>query len=153
MASDPLVVHEAVDRLIEEARGWPSVSVARLDDHVVQLRVGRGTLGRLHPDGLVEIPFPRVVGDRLVAAGRAERHHALPDSGWVELRLASPDDVESVSELLRLALQARLVRQSEAPLRGVLGAVSDAPRIVEEKVDESVAESFPASDPPARGRE
>jgi hypothetical protein len=31
--------------------------------------------------------------------------------------------------------------------------VSDAPRIVEEKVDESVAESFPASDPPARGRE
>ena len=153
MASDPIVVHEAVDRLIEEAGGWTGVSVARLDDQVIQLRLGRGTLGRIHPDGLVEIPFPRAVGERLVSAGRAERHHALPDSGWVELRLETPGDVPAVSELLRLALQARLVRQSSDSSNAGIGPVSDVKRIVDEKVDESGAESFPASDPPARGRE
>jgi len=37
-----------------------------------------------------------------MAAGRAERHHILPDSGWVTVRIQSDDDVKVVIELFRL---------------------------------------------------
>jgi hypothetical protein len=37
-----------------------------------------------------------------VAAGRAERHHILPDSGWVSVRIRGEDDVRAVIELVRL---------------------------------------------------
>jgi len=37
-----------------------------------------------------------------VAAGRAEHHHILPDSGWVSVRIRGDDDVRVVVELFRL---------------------------------------------------
>ena len=45
------------------------------------------------------------VRDELIAAGRAEVHHALPDSGWVTRRVHGPEDVEAVVELFRLAYE------------------------------------------------
>lgn len=145
MGSDPQIVHEAIDRVIAVAITWPGVAAAS-SPGVTQITFGRGLLARLHADGLVEIPFPRPVGEKLVAVGRAERHHALPDSGWVDVRLAATADVDRVTELLRLAYEARQP-QAAGPL-GV-ASPSEVARHVEWHIDESVDESFPASDPPA----
>jgi Family of unknown function (DUF5519) len=41
----------------------------------------------VHGDALVDIPFTKKVREELVVAGRAERHHILPESGWVSVWL------------------------------------------------------------------
>ncbi len=41
----------------------------------------------MHGDHLVDIPFPKIVRDELVACGRAVPHHILPQSGWVSIHL------------------------------------------------------------------
>ena len=34
---------------------------------------------------LVDIPFPKKARNEWLTAGRAERHHILPDSGWISI--------------------------------------------------------------------
>jgi len=66
----------------------------------VEFRLGRRELGHLHGDRLADLPFPRKVHDELIAAGRARRHHWLPDSGWVSRPI---DDEDAVIALFRLS--------------------------------------------------
>ena len=54
----------------------------------------------MHTDRLVDIPFPKKVRDVLVASGRAEPHHILPESGWASIHLNQTSDVERAIELL-----------------------------------------------------
>jgi hypothetical protein len=65
-----------------------------------EYRLGRREIGHVHADHLVDIPFPKRVRDVLVAAGRAEPHHILPESGWVSIHLNQASDVERAIELL-----------------------------------------------------
>ena len=146
MGSDPQIVQEAASGVIARAVSWLGVRSDVSTPGVIQLLIGRGVLARFHDDGLVEIPFPRPVGEKLVASGRAERHHALPDSGWVEVRLSATADVERVTELLRLAYEARRPQGAGPPGGGV---PPDVAQHIEWHIDESGKESFPASDPPA----
>jgi len=57
----------------------------------------------VHPDHLVDIPFPKNIRDELVAAGRVEPHHVLPQSGWVSIYLRDASDIERAIELLHLS--------------------------------------------------
>ena len=41
----------------------------------------------------------------MVAAGKAERHHILPESGWVSMYLRQVSDVERAIELLRFSFE------------------------------------------------
>jgi hypothetical protein len=63
--------------------------------------LGKREIGHLHGDGLADIPFPTRVRNELVAAGRAQPHHVLPDSGWVSVYLREPADVENALQLFR----------------------------------------------------
>lgn len=65
-----------------------------------EYRLGRREIGHVHADHLVDIPFPKKVRDELVATGRAEPHHILPESGWVSIHLNQASDVERAIELL-----------------------------------------------------
>lgn len=62
---------------------------------------GKREIGHIHVDSLVDIPFPRKVRDEVVAAGRAEPHHILPDSGWISFYLREPADVERAIALFQ----------------------------------------------------
>jgi hypothetical protein len=53
----------------------------------------------------VDIPFPKAIRDELVAAGRAEAHHILPQSGWVSIYLRDPADLERAIELLHCSFE------------------------------------------------
>ena len=68
-----------------------------------QYNLGNREIGHVHGDSLVDIPFPKKVRDELIAAGRAEPHHILPESGWVSIFLRQADDVDRAIELLRLS--------------------------------------------------
>ncbi len=72
-----------------------------------RVRVGRRELGHLHGGRLADLPFPVRVRERLVAEGKAQPHHILPDSGWVSVRISTDDDVRCVVELFRMNYDRR----------------------------------------------
>lgn len=76
-----------------------------------EYRLARREIGHLHGDHLVDIPFPMAIRDELVAAGRAEAHHILPQSGWVSIYLKQPADVDRAIELLRYSFEIAKKRE------------------------------------------
>jgi hypothetical protein len=76
----------------------------------VEFRVGRRELGHLHRS-FADLPFPRRVRDELIAAGRARRHHVLPDSGWVTVPMQTASQVANVIDLFRQNYQRAVGRR------------------------------------------
>ncbi len=117
------------DRIVDEVASWPGVTVCAHRFGGRELRLGRRELGHVHGDAVADLPFTRVERDELLAAGRAERHHWLPQSGWVTRRLDGPGDVEAALELFRLsyarataAQQRRAASATRRPASGPSGA-------------------------------
>jgi hypothetical protein len=98
-------------RITEAAREWAQVEIKPHRYGGLEFRLGRRELGHIHGDRLLDIPFPKSVRDELVAAGDAEPHHVLPDSGWVSVFLRREEDVPRAIRLLErsfsLAVAAR----------------------------------------------
>src|ERR671923_2938786 len=90
------------ERIASEVLSWPQVSSAPHRFGGVEFRLGRVELGHLHGDRLADLPFPRKVRDDLVAAGRVQPHHVLPDSGWVSRRIRHDEDAAKVTALFRM---------------------------------------------------
>ena len=80
---------------------WPGVEAVPHRFGGIEYRFGRKEMGHVHGDGLADLPLPRRLHDEVIAAGRAEPHHVLPETGWVSCWLKGPADVENVIELLR----------------------------------------------------
>src|SRR5207237_10031063 len=95
------------ERIVAEVSSWTGVTVHPHRFGGVEFRVGRRELGHLHGGRLADLPFPVRVRERLVAEGKAQPHHILPDSGWVSVRIRTDDDVRRVVELFRLNYDRR----------------------------------------------
>jgi hypothetical protein len=67
----------------------------------VEYRLGERELGHIHGDSLLDIPFPVKVRDEVVAAGLAQPHHMLADSGWISFYLKESSDIPRAIALLR----------------------------------------------------
>ncbi len=94
---------------------WPGTQALPHRFGGVEFRLGeRREIGHIHGDTLVDIPFPRRVRDELVADGRAQPHHVLPDTGWVSFYLRDPGDVERAIELLRISYDLAARQQARA---------------------------------------
>jgi Family of unknown function (DUF5519) len=91
-----------LDRIRGELLSWPGVSEEPHRFGGVEFRVDGHEIGHLHGERLADLPFPRRVRDALVAAGRARRHHVLPDTGWVSVPLHTEADAGAVIELFRM---------------------------------------------------
>lgn len=89
-------------QIAREVVSWNGVVAAPHRFGGLEFRVGRRELGHLHGSRLADLPFPVSIRKQLVAAGRAERHHILPDSGWVSIHIRGEDDMRVVIELFRL---------------------------------------------------
>ena len=79
---------------------WAGVTVAPHRFGGVEYVIGRREIGHIHGDQLVDIPFPKKVRDEIIAAGRAQPHHILPETGWVSFYLRDENDVEQAVTLL-----------------------------------------------------
>ena len=88
-------------RISEEVTSWPGVTAQPHRFGGVEYRIGRREVGHIHGDQLVDIPFPKKVRDEIVAAGRAQPHHILPETGWISFYLRHESDVEQAIALLR----------------------------------------------------
>jgi len=84
---------------------WPGVTAHPHRFGGTEYRLGARELGHIHGDHMVDIPFPKRVRDEVVAAGLAEAHHILPDSGWISLYLREVADIERAVGLFRRSFE------------------------------------------------
>ena len=89
-------------RIAHEVGSWDGVTVSSHRFGGVEFKVGRRELGHVHGDRLADLPFPIAIRRELVASGRAEPHHILPQSGWVSVWLRHDEDADVAIELFRL---------------------------------------------------
>ena len=93
-------VKGAQERITKAVTLWPGVTVQPHRFGGVEYVIGKREVGHIHGDHMVDIPFPKKVRDEIVAAGRAQPHHILPETGWVSFYLRQEVDVEQAIALL-----------------------------------------------------
>lgn len=94
-------VKGAQARITQAVAGWEGVSVQPHRFGGVEYVIGKREVGHIHGDHMVDIPFPKKARDEIVAAGRAQPHHLLPETGWVSFYLRQESDVEQAIALLQ----------------------------------------------------
>jgi len=77
--------------------------------------IGKREIGHIHGDWLVDIPLPTRVRDGVIAAGKAQAHHLLSESGWISKYLREPKDVDEAIELFRLSYDIAAKQKGIAP--------------------------------------
>ncbi len=111
----------AGEAIREAVISWPGVVAVPHRFGGTEYRFGRKEMGHVHGDRLADLPLPRKLRDEVIAAGRAQPHHVLPETGWVSCWISSPDDAAGVIELLRLQYErysAAAARTPKAPAGG-----------------------------------
>ena len=103
----------AQTRVTDAVTSWPGVTVQTHRFGGVEYGIGKREIGHIHGDHLVDIPFPKKVRDAIVAAGRAQPHHILPDTGWVSFYLRQESDVEQAIALLRESYEIAIKQKSK----------------------------------------
>jgi Family of unknown function (DUF5519) len=116
---------EHLEKLEAEVSVWPNISVHPHRFGGREFRFQDAELGHTHQGGVIDIPFPRLVRDALLAEGLAEEHPWVPNSGWVSFRIRSGQDLKHALWLLRLSL-----------VRYLLKAASDPHKLLEEESEQ-----------------
>ena len=94
-------VKGAQDLITAAVTSWQDVTVQPHRFGGVEYGIGKREIGHIHGDTLVDIPFPKKVRDEIVATGRAQPHHILPETGWVSFYIRQEADVEKAIALLK----------------------------------------------------
>lgn len=110
VASDP-------GDLVRTVGGWEGVTRHPHRFGGEEFRLGTAEIGHVHPGGVVDIPFPVAIRERLVARGLAELHHVLPESGWTTVRLGR-QGLKAALDLLRLSHLRHWARQARGTAEG-----------------------------------
>jgi luciferase-like monooxygenase len=98
-----MTVRNAQDRIVTEVSRWEGVEVSPHRFGGKEFRVGKRELGHMHGDQWADIVFPMAVRKGLIADGRTEPHHILPDSGWTTFRISEEGDVAHAIDLFRIS--------------------------------------------------
>jgi hypothetical protein len=89
-------------RLIhDEVSSWPGVTALPHRFGGIEYLYGKKEMGHVHGDRLADLPVPRRMHDDLIAAGRAQPHHVLPETGWISIWIDGPQDAPAVIEIFR----------------------------------------------------
>jgi predicted DNA-binding protein (MmcQ/YjbR family) len=106
-------VQSAQTAITKAALSWEGVTTAPHRFGGVEYMIGKREIGHIHGNHMVDIPFPKQVRDEIVAAGRAQPHHILPETGWVSFYLRQEDDVEKAIALLHESYQIAQKQKSK----------------------------------------
>ena len=105
-------VKGAQAEITRQVASWVGVTVAPHRFGGVEYAIGTREIGHIHGDHMVDIPFPSKVRGEIVAAGRAQPHHLLPETGWVSFYLRQEADVENAVALLRESYEIAQIQKS-----------------------------------------
>ncbi|MBW8875271.1 MAG: DUF5519 family protein [Acidobacteria bacterium] len=107
-----MAVPGAREQIEAAVLAWPGVVAQPHRFGGTEFVLGKREVGHIHGDRLLDIAFPKPVRDEVVAAGLAEPHHILPDSGWVSFHIRKEEDVDAAVALLRRSYE--LAREQQA---------------------------------------
>jgi hypothetical protein len=102
----------AGQQIKEAVSSWPGVSAVPHRFGGTEYMYGKKEMGHVHGDRLADLPLPRRLRDELIASGRAQPHHILPETGWVSVWIERPEDATSVIELFRMQYDRYSVKGS-----------------------------------------
>ena len=106
-------VKGAQEKITQAVIAWAGMATAPHRFGGVEYVLGTREIGHIHGDHMVDIPFPKKVRDEIVAAGRAQPHHILPETGWVSFYLRQEVDVEQAIALLHESYQIAQKQKSK----------------------------------------
>lgn len=92
---------EGTANFFDEIGRWPGVTTGDNGRMGVEFRYGKIELGHMHGRHVAHMPMPKRLRDELIAAGQATPHPVMPDSGWVQLIIATLTDEKKTIELFR----------------------------------------------------
>ena len=95
-------MNSAGELIREAVTSWPGVVAKRHRFGGTEYLYGKKEMGHVHGDRLADLPMPRKLHDELIASGRAQPHHVLPETGWISVWIESPREAEDVIELFRM---------------------------------------------------
>lgn len=98
----------ASKQIIETLETWNGLQTHPHRFSGIEFCLGTREIGHIHGDALVDIPFPRRIRDEIIAAGQAQPHHILPETGWISFYLRKEGDVEQAIALLRRSYEIAL---------------------------------------------
>ena len=107
-------VKGAQEKITQAVIAWAGMATAPHRFGGVEYVLGTREIGHIHGDHMVDIPFPKKVRDELVAAGRAQPHHILPEAGWVSFYLRQEVDVEQAIALLYESYQIAMKQKDRS---------------------------------------
>lgn len=113
------------EKIEREVSTWAKVSVHPHRFGGREFRFGAAEIGHVHYGGIVDIPFTRPIHDELLNEKLAEKHHWVPDSGWITFRFRSARELNHAIWLLRLSY-----------LRYALKAVDNPKKLLQDESDE-----------------
>jgi len=114
-----------INSVLTEISTWPQISIHPHRFGGKEFHFNRAEVGHIHPNGILDIPFPIPIHDALLADGRAEPHHWVPSSGWVTFRIRSVNDQTHALRLLRLSY-LRYILKTDAHPTDLLNHESEA---------------------------
>lgn len=89
---------------------WPGIEIKPHDrGGGREFTLNGREIGHVHRGKLVDIPFAKRIRDILIDDGRAQKHHVVPDSGWVSYRVHSDEDIDGALWLLRVSYLYHLI--------------------------------------------
>lgn len=100
--------------IASEVVSWPGVTAHPHRFGGTEFQFNGHELGHLHGSRQADLPFPVRVRKELVAAGKAQPHHILPETGWVTFYIRGAVDVPAVIELFRLNYARLASRRQQA---------------------------------------
>ena len=86
-------IRGASKQIMETLLTWDGIETHPHRFGGVEFRIGKREIGHIHGDSFVDIPFPKKIRDEIVAAGEAESHHVLPETGWVTFHIRADADI------------------------------------------------------------
>src|SRR4028118_1892123 len=92
-------LREAVER---EVSSWDGAETRPHRFGGVEFRVRGHEIGHLHGSRMADLPFPVRMRKELVAQGKAEPHHLLPQTGWVSYYPSGPESAPALVGPFRL---------------------------------------------------
>ncbi|SRR5581483_3020126 len=108
-------IRGAADKIKQTLLSWEQVEAHPHRFGGIEYTIGKREIGHVHGDTLVDIPFPKKMRDEIVAAGEAEPHHVLPETGWISFYIREQGDVDKAVELLKRSYEVALRQRSVKP--------------------------------------
>ena len=100
-------LREIVER---EVSSWPEVGTRPHRFGGVEFRVRGHEIGHLHGNRMADLPFPVRLREELVAQGKAQPHHLVPQTGWASFYPRGLEDTSATVELFRLSYDRLMKR-------------------------------------------